>query len=151
MELRAANGDYPPELLDQHPDVRAGEGEGATESRGRYPVINTGFGWDLYSMIGVTAPGTQHYHEADGGRRTAWLLHPDGSWARATAEGDELPVVRQGGPRRLWDLVDGIRGAWLTEGEVPAYGADVTIRPGGSILLAKGSWQAEITASPGVA
>jgi hypothetical protein len=31
------------------------------------------------------------------GKRTAWLAHPDGSWARATAIGQESPVVRQEG------------------------------------------------------
>jgi hypothetical protein len=43
-------------------------------------------------MLGVTAPGIQqHYEETPSGTRTVWLLHPDGSWARATAMGDDAP------------------------------------------------------------
>jgi hypothetical protein len=61
------------------------------------------------------------------------------------------PVVRQEGPRRLWDIADEIRHAWLTDGTLPAYGAAVTITPDGAIRLVKGRWQAEIpaTSTPG--
>jgi hypothetical protein len=98
-------------------------------------------------MLGVTVPGIQHHHErAKDGTRTAWLLHQDGSWARASATGDELPVVRQGGPRRLWDTADEIRHAWLTDGGLPAYGAAATIGPDGGIGLKKGNWAADIPA-----
>jgi hypothetical protein len=63
----------------------------------------------------------EHHFEAGAdGERTAWLAHPDGSWARATAVGQEPPVVRQEGPRRLWDIADEIRHAWLTDGTLPA-------------------------------
>jgi hypothetical protein len=44
----------------------------------------------------------------------------------------------------LWDIVDEIRHAWLTDGTLSAYGAAVTIGPDGSIRLVKGQWQAEI-------
>jgi hypothetical protein len=121
--------DYPPGLLDQIPAARDGDGEQV--STGCYPVVNIGKAWELHSMLGVMAPGVQdHYEETSGGRRTTWLLHPDGSWARATAEGDGKPVVHQAGPRQLWDQVDKIRTAWLRDGTLPAYGADVTIAPG---------------------
>ena len=80
------------------------------------------------------------------GKRNAWLAHPDGSWARATAIGQEPPVVRQEGPRRLWDIADEIRHAWLTDGTLPAYGAAVAISPDGAIRLLKGRWQADIPA-----
>jgi protein-L-isoaspartate O-methyltransferase len=138
--------DYPPALLSTIPGAVDGDGDGET-SQGRYPVVNIGWAWDLYSMLGVTVPGIQHHHErAKDGTRTAWLLHQDGSWARASATGDELPVVRQGGPRRLWDTADEIRHAWLTDGGLPAYGAAATIGPDGGIGLKKGNWAADIPA-----
>lgn len=137
--------DYPPALLDQHPEARDSDGEHA--STGRYPVLNIGNAWELMSMLAITAPGIQHhYQKTADGTRTAWLLHPDGSWARATATADEPPAVRQSGPRRLWDLADDIRHTWLTEGKLPAYGALATITPDGSIHLKKGNWQATIPA-----
>jgi hypothetical protein len=100
-------------------------------------------------MLGITVPGIEHHYEQTGeGQRTAWLLHPDGSWARATGIADGPPVVHQSGPRRLWDIVDDIRGAWLSDGTLPAYGATVTITTEGSIQLRRGRWQA--TLPPGV-
>jgi protein-L-isoaspartate O-methyltransferase len=132
--------DYPPALLDQTPAARDGDGEQV--STGRYPVLNIGRAWELFSMLGVTAPGIEHYYQRAGdGQRTAWLLHPDGSWARATATGDDPPVVHQSGPRRLWDIADDIRHAWLCDGKLPAYGATVTIAPDGSVRLTREGWE----------
>lgn len=137
--------DYAPALLDVHPEARDGEGECVTT--GRYPVVNVGNAWELQSMLGVTVPGIEHHYQSgEDGTRTAWLLHPDGSWARATARGDELPVVAQSGPRRLWNLVDEIRHAWLTDGKLPVYGAVLTIDPDGSVHLKKGRWTADVPA-----
>lgn len=137
--------DYPPPLLEQFPAARDADGDHV--STGRYPVLSISNAWELYSMLGVTVPGVQdHYEETGDGQRTAWLLHPDGSWARATGTGDGPPVVHQAGPRRLWDIVDDIRHAWLTDGKLPAYGATVTITPDGSVQLTRGRWQATIPA-----
>jgi len=137
--------DYPSSLLEQTPAARDGDGEQV--SAGRYPVVSIGNAWELLSMLGVTVPGIEHhYHESDDGQRTVWLLHPDGSWARATGTADGRPVVHQSGPRRLWDIVDDIRHAWLRDGRLPAYGANVTITPDGSVHLKRGSWQAAIPA-----
>ena len=138
--------DYPPDLLRAMPGAL--DGDAGDVTTGRYPVINTERAWELYSMLGVTVPGVEHHFESGpDGKRTAWLAHPDGSWARATAIGEEPPVVRQEGPRRLWDVADEIRHAWLTDGTLPAYGAAVTISPDGAIRVVKGRWQAEIPAS----
>lgn len=73
------------------------------------------------------------------------MLHPDGSWARATADGDHSPVIHQSGPRRLWDILDGLRRDWLRDGSLPACGAKVTISPDGSMHLTRGRWNAEIS------
>jgi protein-L-isoaspartate O-methyltransferase len=144
MAARSAP-DYPPALLEQFPDARNGDGEHV--STGRYPVLSIGNAWELYSMLGVSMPGIQdHYEETDHGQRTAWLLHPDGSWARATATADDPPIVHQSGPRRLWDTADDIRHAWLRDGKLPAYGANVIITPDGGVHLTRGRWQATIPA-----
>jgi protein-L-isoaspartate O-methyltransferase len=144
MEARTGPG-YPPQVIQSIPGALDGDGDVTT---GRYPVVNIPWAWELYSMLGVTVPGIEHHFEtAPDGTRTAWLAHPDGSWARASATGDELPAVRQGGRRRLWDAVDEIRHAWLTDGGLPAYGAAVTISPDGGIRLRKGQWHAEIPAA----
>jgi protein-L-isoaspartate O-methyltransferase len=140
--------DYPPVLLDESPDARTGDGEHISTSR--YPVLDVSGAWELYSMLGVTLPGVQnHYEETGSGHRTAWLLHPDGSWARATSAGTSPAVVHQAGPRMLWDALDNLRETWLLDGTLPAYGADVTIGPDGAITLVRGKWH--VTVQPAAA
>jgi len=52
----------------------------------------------------------------------------------------------QGGPRRLWGILDGLRGEWLRQGYFQLYGAQVFIPPkGGKVHLARGSWKATIS------
>jgi hypothetical protein len=97
-------------------------------------------------MLQLAAPGVEHgYRRTAEGLGIASMLHPDGSWAVATAEGLEAPVVRQGGPRRLWDMLEEIRGRWLAAGcEFPIRGATARIRPDGTCELTRGSWSATI-------
>jgi len=136
---------YPLAALQRFTAVRDADGEQVTT--GQYPVVNVNESWELYSMLGITAPGIQHHYEqAPDGTRTAWMIHPDGSWARATATRDEAPVIHQAGPRRLWTLLDDTRRAWLQDGSLPAYGARATISPDGTITLKRGRWQAVIPA-----
>lgn len=119
---------------------------GDDTSWGRYPVLQVSECWELQSMLEVTAPGISHYyHEGNEGTRTAWMVHSDGSWARATATGTSAPMVHQAGPRRLWDILDDLRDDWLAHGQFPLYGAQVFIPPsGGKIHLARGKWEATI-------
>jgi protein-L-isoaspartate O-methyltransferase len=135
--------DYSPGLLETFKAIRDVDGEQVT--RGRYPVVNVEEAWEIWSMLGVIAPGIQHhYQQHEDGRRTAWMLHSDGSWARATSPDGEPPTVHQSGPRRLWDLLDNIRHSWLRDGSLPVYGAKVIITPDGRIHLKRGGWQATI-------
>ncbi|MCI0686898.1 MAG: methyltransferase domain-containing protein [Sporichthyaceae bacterium] len=114
-------------------------------TRGPYPVVAVNEAWELQSVLEVLAPGIEHgYSEDNDGRRTAWMVHADGSWARATAVGDAPPVVHQGGPRRLWDILDETRQSWLSHGYFQLYGAKVTIAPDGTCHLRRGRWQATI-------
>jgi protein-L-isoaspartate O-methyltransferase len=136
---------YPPAALEQFTAIRDARGDQITT--GRFPVVNVNEAWDLYSMLGITAPGIHHHYEEDkDGTRTAWMIHPDGSWARATATADQAPVIHQAGPRNLWTLLDDTRRDWLRDGSLPAYGARVTITPDGTITLRRGRWQARIPA-----
>jgi protein-L-isoaspartate O-methyltransferase len=135
--------DYPPTLTTMLARIRSAAGTDVT--RGRYPVINVPEAWEVSSMLGVLAPGIEHHYGEDGEARTAWMLHSDGSWARATGHTGERPEVHQGGPRRLWDLLDDIRHRWLTDGSLPLYGARVRVDPDGVIHLRRGKWQHTIT------
>ena len=147
MHARPAPGDYPAERAVLFANVRDARGEDT--SVGRYPVIDVEEAWDISSMLELAAPNIEHHHQrgADGSQ-TAWMIHPDGSWARATGDGDEPPIVHQAGPRRLWDLLDQIRHRWVTHGELPVRGAHAYVTPDGVIHLARGDWHANI-AGPG--
>lgn len=145
--MRTRSGaDYPPSLSPFLEQVRDKAGDLISISS--YPVVQVVEGWELWSTLSVLHPGVEHHYEESGeGRdvvRTAFMLHADGSWARATSRGDQLPEVHQGGPRRLWDLLDDVRLTWLREGSLPVYGARVTIAPSGSIQLRRGAWKATI-------
>lgn len=84
-------------------------------------------------MLELTAPGIEHRTQrGDRGARTVWMPHPDSSWARAHADDPrQSPTVHQSGPRRLWNLLEEIRDRLNTVGELPIYGAAVTINPDG--------------------
>ncbi|RJL24035.1 methyltransferase domain-containing protein [Bailinhaonella thermotolerans] len=131
------------------PDMwaRAREDKGEDITSGRYPLVNVPESWDLWSTLGVLHPGIEHHYEEDErtNTRTAYMVHQDGSWARATSRGGTNPVVHQGGPRRLWDLLDGLREMWLREGSLPVYGAKADIAKDGTIRLRRGRWEATLT------
>ncbi|MFF4988246.1 methyltransferase domain-containing protein [Streptosporangium saharense] len=134
---------YPPGARGLFDTVWDAEGEEVT--RGRYPVLDVTYNWDLPAMLEVVCPGIEHhYKEDDDGLRTARMVHTDGSWARATAHADDPPTVHQGGPRRLWDVLDEVRHYWLQHGELPLRGAHAHVTPDGAIHLRRGKWKATI-------
>ncbi|MGY5129197.1 methyltransferase domain-containing protein [Streptomyces nigrescens] len=142
MHTRRGNN-YPPsddELL-----ATARHHDGEDIGKGPYPVVDVANAWDLASMLDLIAPGIEHDYREDDEQRTALMTHPDGSWARATARGTDRPTVHQGGPRRLWEILDGVRHDWLATGELPVRGARVIIKPDGTTTLARGDWHTKIT------
>ncbi|MGV9456360.1 protein-L-isoaspartate(D-aspartate) O-methyltransferase [Streptomyces sp. NPDC003635] len=118
-----------------------GDGEKVTQSR--YPLLYVPHAWDVWSMLELAVPGIDHRINTDGDKRTVWLLHQDGSWARARAVGaSQAPTVHQGGPHRLWNELETIRDRLNLEGTLPVYGAKVTITPDGTTTLTHRSWKA---------
>ncbi len=143
MFMRTRTGaDYPPGPVDVLEMGRTGEGEHVAVSR--FPMLNILEAWEVRSMLELTVPGIEHDYIEDGDSRTAVMAHDDGSWARAESAGQALPVVHQGGPRRLWDLFDEVRDYWLQHGSLPLYGARVRITPDGAVHLQRGRWKATI-------
>jgi methyltransferase of ATP-grasp peptide maturase system len=63
-------------------------------------------------FAGLLLPETTATAEQDG---TVWLLDPDGSWARHVT-GHARYQVWQGGPRRLWDVVEQAYAQWQALG-----------------------------------
>ncbi|MFR9798413.1 methyltransferase domain-containing protein [Streptomyces sp. MS06] len=122
----------------------AREADGDVAGTGRYPVVDVANAWELRSMLEVTTPGVELGYEARGRTRTAYLVHPDGSWARASAEWTDPPTVHQGGPQRLWEALERIRNRLNAEGSLPLLGARVRITPDGVCHLSRGRWRASL-------
>lgn len=136
--------DYPPSSVDAVFDTAAKADGEVTVSP--LPVLDVAQAWEVWSMLTLTAPGIEHRTDtADDGARTVWMAHPDGSWARArTPAGERTTTVHQGGPRRLYDLLEEIRWRWIEHGELPVYGAHVGITPDGTMTLARRGWKATL-------
>ncbi|MFI6056486.1 protein-L-isoaspartate(D-aspartate) O-methyltransferase [Streptomyces violascens] len=130
-----------------HPPLwEAADGAGESVSTSRYPLLYVPDSWAVWSMLDLELPGIEHHSQkSDGGGRTITMVHPDGSWARAEADGRlHPPTVHQGGPRRLWDALEDIRDRLNTVGELPVYGSKVTITPDGEATLSRGRWSATL-------
>ncbi|MEU4077712.1 methyltransferase type 11 [Streptomyces venezuelae] len=140
--------DYPPGPDNADLWATAQKADGESITTGRYPVMRVSSTWDVRSTLELTVPGIEHRLDvATDGTRTAYMLHPDGSWARATAAGArELPTVHQSGPRRLWDELDHIRTWLVIDGDLPVSGAAVRIDPDGTCHLNRSGWSATISA-----
>ncbi|MEU0109052.1 protein-L-isoaspartate(D-aspartate) O-methyltransferase [Streptomyces sp. NPDC006251] len=136
--------DYPPQLDELFQHARDQEGEEVTDSP--FPVLDVMRAWEVLSMLSLTAPGIEHRTGTDeDGDPVTWMLHLDGSWARAeTKPISRAATVHQGGPRRLYDILEDIRWRWLRDGELPVYGARVTITPDGETTLSRGGWSATL-------
>ncbi|MFE3940973.1 methyltransferase domain-containing protein [Streptomyces sp. NPDC059118] len=139
MQTRSG-ADYPPQLDELFQKIRDQEGEDIAVSP--FPVLDVMQAWEVWSALTLHAPGIEHRTGFDDdGTRTSWMLHADGSWARAeTMPGTRTATVHQGGPRRLYDLLDQIRWYWVENGELPVYGAWAVITPDGTTTLSRGGW-----------
>ncbi|HEY8978550.1 MAG TPA: methyltransferase domain-containing protein [Streptomyces sp.] len=136
---------FPPRLITAFPGYLDQEGEEITT--GRYPVLDVAAVWEIGSLLTLEVPGIEtHYEESYEGRRTAWLFHPDGSWARATAHGHGVPQVHQAGPRRLWSTLESIRESVSAGGVLQLFDATVVIKPDGVCHLSYGQWSATVGA-----
>ncbi|MFE0773361.1 protein-L-isoaspartate(D-aspartate) O-methyltransferase [Streptomyces sp. NPDC058861] len=124
-------------------EAKSGDGE---VSVSRHLLLFVPEAWSVRSMLQLHTPGIEHRHQWHSDRsHTVWMTHPDGSWARAHAIAPrEVPVVHQGGPRRLWDPLEGILDRLNWMGELPVYGARVTITPDGETILSRGKWSATL-------
>ncbi|MGW6202278.1 protein-L-isoaspartate(D-aspartate) O-methyltransferase [Streptomyces sp. NPDC055089] len=124
-------------------EAKCGDGD-VTDSR--HLLLFVPEAWSVRSMLQLHTPGIEHRHLWHPDRsHTVWMAHPDGSWARAHAAAPrEAPTVRQGGPRRLWDPLESILDRLNWVGELPVYGAHVTITPDGETTLARGGWTATL-------
>ncbi|WP_435241173.1 methyltransferase domain-containing protein [Streptomyces cucumeris] len=132
--------DYPSDTNELFATVRGCDGDQVTA--GRYPVLNVAEAWDVRAMMELAVPGVETHYEEHGDQRTAWLVHNDGSWARASATWIDPPEVHQGGPQRLWTVLERIRHRLNAEGGLPVYGSRVHITPDGVCHFTSGGWSA---------
>jgi protein-L-isoaspartate O-methyltransferase len=147
--MSTRHGEDYDDTFPENPQVwqTAQHAEGETITTSRYPLMYVPDTWDVRSTLELLVPGIDHrQHTSDDGTRTVYMLHADGSWARATAaERRVSPTVHQGGPRRLWDELERIRTWLVIDGDLPVRGAKVTITPDGAATFSRKGWSATIT------
>ncbi|MFJ5143034.1 protein-L-isoaspartate(D-aspartate) O-methyltransferase [Streptomyces sp. NPDC088707] len=124
-------------------EAKDGDGEASVS---RHFLVFVPETWSIRSMYQLDLPGVEYRHRWHPDRsHTVWMTHPDGSWARAHATGPrEVPTVYQGGPRRLWDPLEDILDRLNWTGQLPVYGARVTITPDGETTLTGNRWTATL-------
>ncbi|WP_342211061.1 MULTISPECIES: methyltransferase domain-containing protein [unclassified Streptomyces] len=144
--LTRSGDNYPPPLVDLFSLARTADGDEA--SVGRYPVVDVANAWEVRSMLEITTPEVELAYEELNGTRTAYLVHPDGSWARASAKWTDPPEVHQSGPQRLWTAVERILNRLMIEGALPLLGARVQITPDGVCHFTRGGWTASLGEAP---
>ncbi len=76
------------------------------------------------ALLRMETPGMEWFWMPDPA-----VAMPDGSWARVTL--DKPPVVEQGGPRRLWDIVERSYDLFLSLVEPGSDRYGITVRPDG--------------------
>lgn len=74
----------------------------------------------------------------DGAPEQFWLLSRDGSWASQTRQNGSS-VVTQGGPRRLWDMLERAYDEWVNLGRPPRQAFGLTVTPNGEHRVWHGS------------
>ncbi|MFJ7416276.1 methyltransferase domain-containing protein [Streptomyces sp. NPDC098077] len=146
--MTARHGDDYDDTFPEDPPLwqTAQHADGDTVTTSPFPAMYVPDTWDVRSTLELLAPGIDHRQQQGvDGSRTLYMLHADGSWARATAPDRRTsPTVHQGGPRRLWDELDRVR-TWLTiDGDLPVRGAHVSITPEGFTTLSRRGWSATI-------
>jgi protein-L-isoaspartate O-methyltransferase len=80
---------------------------------------------DFEFYAGLVLPEAAASAGEDG---SIWLVHPDGSWVQHVREGDHSQV-RQGGPRRMWDIVEAAHEQWLALGRPTRDRFGITVNP----------------------
>lgn len=103
---------------------------GKTDAAGRRPtkvdaevVIDPASPFEFYGGLALT--GVSAGHDRHG---SVWFAHPDGSWARVRA-GEHSSYVEQGGPRRLWDLVETAYEDWVSLGRPRRHRFGISVSP----------------------
>jgi methyltransferase of ATP-grasp peptide maturase system len=86
-------------------------------------LVNPRSDFEFYA--GLSLPEATVTPAEDG---TIWLVHPDDSWARYAQLGSERHVW-QGGPRRLWDIVEAAHDEWLSLGRPTRDRFGITVNP----------------------
>ncbi|WP_206306847.1 DUF6415 family natural product biosynthesis protein [Streptomyces sp. F001] len=125
------------------------EQEGEEVATCRYPLLNPQDSWGVMSMLGLQVLGIDcRYREDDldrvaaAPRRLLGACHGD-RVPRRVSSSARRPCTRAA-PRRLWREVQRVRSRLDREGELPVYGAWVTITPDGETTLSRGAWSATL-------
>jgi methyltransferase of ATP-grasp peptide maturase system len=120
MPLRAHRRASPPTLLERR---GADSGHSRRTSLGFGAVLDPSSRFEFFA--GLALPGVVAIGD--------YLVHQDGSWVRQRTDSGEQ-VVEQGGPRRLWDVVERGHLEWTALGEPRRDRFGITVTPDSQYL-----------------
>jgi protein-L-isoaspartate(D-aspartate) O-methyltransferase len=123
------DGRFMPLRAHAHPPALAGEGpfERRTTKLPLDTVVDPTSPFEFFA--GIALPGVVAGRD--------WLAHADGSWVHHRGS-----HVDQGGPRRLWDVVEEAVAEWHDLGKPRRHHFGITIGPDGQFLtLAEQRWR----------
>lgn len=84
----------------------------------------------LGMMLQVAVQFVQHIEITDPGFPPHLLVAPDGAWAALSPNRDTGAwIVRQNGPRRLWDLIEAVVQQWYEAGEPDVADLRIAVTP----------------------
>jgi protein-L-isoaspartate O-methyltransferase len=130
--MPARNGlDYPLPLDNVYADARTRPGDTVRPPAAAIPDLHRD--WQAATLLALVTPGVEHrsYQRPDGVRLT-WLLHPNGSWARAEESGGDAALVHQAGLLCLWDEFETTRAEWDRRGRPPLDELRAELGPDGA-------------------
>ncbi|AJC58225.1 ATP-grasp peptide maturase system methyltransferase [Streptomyces sp. 769] len=90
--------------------------------------------WNTRFVAQLAAPGAQRIRLDRNGRTEHVLIDVSaGAWASLAQVGDDW-TVRQGGPARLWDVIEGHINRWRADGAPDLEQFEVTVTPEGQTV-----------------
>mgnify|MGYP001420375044 CR=1 FL=1 len=112
-----------------------GEAEESVTRMDPRELVREAVGVDL--ALAALLPGVRLLDQPspDDGAHTIWLAHPDGSWAAARCvPGSAEHIIRQHGPRRLWEEAEDAYFRWQSWGRPCRDRYGITVTPEGQHL-----------------
>lgn len=105
------------------------EGVERTTTLGHEIATDNGSPFEFFAAMLTGGYDLMSFIPHDGGKAETWVALTDGSWVCHTTDSDGTHRVRQGGPQRLWDLIEHLHQLWTALGRPERQRFGLTVTP----------------------